>query len=67
MKGEWQAELTALRDDLTHRRRLMATALKSKQEEEALKVRAAFWVSWFGAGVVQSLFCFTGCLGRGGD
>ncbi|GBF94025.1 hypothetical protein Rsub_07293 [Raphidocelis subcapitata] len=38
MRSQWQSQLAALRDDLTHRRRLMAHALGSAQEEEELKV-----------------------------
>ncbi len=46
MRGEWRSELTALRDELTHRRRLAAAALKSRREEEDIKVR---W-GWVAAG-----------------
>jgi hypothetical protein len=38
MRDQWRSELAALRDDLAHRRRLAAHALKSRQEEEDLKV-----------------------------
>jgi aspartate/tyrosine/aromatic aminotransferase len=40
MRTQWQSELTALRDELAHRRRVMAATLRSKQEEEDLKVGA---------------------------
>ncbi|KAI8465354.1 MAG: hypothetical protein J3K34DRAFT_461431 [Monoraphidium minutum] len=38
MRGEWQAELAGLRDDLVHRRRGVAATLRARQEEEDLKV-----------------------------
>jgi hypothetical protein len=37
MKGQWQAELAALKSETERRRRLASYALKSRQEEEDIK------------------------------
>lgn len=43
LRSHWQSELQALREDLGHRRRLMAAAVKARQEDEDIKVGRRLW------------------------